>query len=180
MNARGLLPGEHAVLGLLGIRPMHGYEMSRQLQAEDVAAVCPVEQAMLYTYLRNLEARGLVRWDERRVGNRPPRKHFELTNTGRAELERWLQAPVARIREVRVDFLLKLYFLRQTNPDAERSLVQRQMIECRRYLQRLGPVPSEGGFGRLVVMAKRSAAEATLAWLEAYAGELAEAEAGAR
>ncbi len=174
MSDRLLLPGEHAVLGLLALRPMHGYEMARILAQEDeLFAVCPVEQSLLYTYLRNIEARGLVAWHERRVGNRPPRKLYELTPAGHVELTDWLRRPVGRIREIRLDFLLKLYFLHQLDPAAERALLAEQIDVCEAYEARLErALPAEHGFPRLVALSKLSAAAATLRWLQSYALEL--------
>ena len=71
MDSRALLPGEHALLGLLRRRPMYGYEMAKVATDEGLTGVCPMEQSALYAYLRNLEQRGLVEWTEERVGRRP-------------------------------------------------------------------------------------------------------------
>lgn len=173
MPDRDLLPGEHLVLGLLGVRPMHGYEMARLLAEEELVTVCPVEQSLLYAYLRNLEDRGLVRWDERRVGKRPPRKLYELTASGHNALRAWLAEPVDRIREIRLEFLLKLYFLHHADPAAERTLVARQIEVCERYEARLARgFAAQSGFPRLVARSKLSAAAATLDWLRTYAAEL--------
>ena len=68
MAMRSLLAGEHAVLGLLSFRPMHGYEMARYFDRDDLQEVCPIDQSLLYTYLRNLGERDLVAWSEERVG----------------------------------------------------------------------------------------------------------------
>jgi DNA-binding PadR family transcriptional regulator len=174
MPDRQLLPGEHVILGLLRLRPMHGYEMARLFAQEDLVTVCPVEQSLLYTYLRNLEERSLVMWEERRVGNRPPRKLYELTAAGDAELEQWLRQPVGRIREIRLEFLLKLYFLHQTDRAAELQLLARQIEVCEAYERTLTrSLSTREGFPLLVARSKLSAATATLGWLREYAGELA-------
>ncbi len=172
MAARPLLPGEYAVLALLALRPMHGYEMTAFIEEEGLADVCPVEQSTLYTYLRNVEARGLVRWSEERVGNRPPRKRFELTPAGRDLIDGWLRQPVERMREVRLDLLVKLFFLERMDAEAHARLLRDQVAACERYLAGLDAVPRAGGFQRLVAQSKRTAAEATLAWLRAHAAEL--------
>lgn len=172
MNDRPLLPGECAVLGLLLDGPMYGYEMARHFSRDGLAELCPIEQSLLYTYLRNVEARGLASWSEVRAGNRPPRKLFELTATGSETIERWLRQPVGRIREVRLDFLLKLYFLHVHNPEAERHLLQQQIAICEDYVARQSARTPASEFGRLVVRSKVTAAESTLDWLVAYAQEL--------
>ena len=176
MTERTLLPAEFAVLGLLAIRPMHGYEMARYFDRDELLDVCPIEQSVVYAYIRNVEERGLVRWDETRVGLRPPRKIYELTDAGHAALQAWLQKPVERLREMRLDFLLKLYFLHVNDPAAERTLVDQQIALCERYRQRLAERVALGaGFPRLVASSKLTAAEGTLTWLRGYAAELATA-----
>jgi PadR family transcriptional regulator, regulatory protein AphA len=153
---------------------MHGYEMARELEAEGLTEVCPVEQSLLYSYLRNLEERGLVRWEEHRVGGRPPRKQFELTGIGSQTVDQWLREPVQRLRDVRLAFLLKLYLLGSTDPDGERELLGRQIEVCEAYRTAAGTRvdAADNRFARLVAKSRLSAAEATLNWLREYAGEL--------
>jgi PadR family transcriptional regulator AphA len=174
---RPLLPGEYAVLGLLLSGPKHGYEMARYFDRDELSEVCPVEQSLLYTYLRNVEDRGLVTWSEARVGNRPPRKLFELSSHGRDLIETWLDEPVQRLRDVRLDFLLKVYFLHTLDAGRERALLDGQIASCERYHERLGEREARStGFARLVAASKRSGAESTLRWLREYAWELKHAE----
>jgi DNA-binding PadR family transcriptional regulator len=173
VHERELLTGEYAVLGLLALRPMHGYEMARFFDRDDLAEVCPLEQSLLYTYIRNVEERGFVAWTEERVGLRPPRKIYALTGPGRDRLDAWLHAPVERMRQVRLDFLLKLYFLHHLDPAAERTLLHAQIAVCGAYRDRLElRVHDESGFERLVALSKSTAAEATANWLIRYESEL--------
>lgn len=166
MLDRKLLPGEFAVLGLLGLRPMHGYEMARYFDRDDLAEVCPIDQSLLYTYVRNVEERGLVAWTETRVGLRPPRKVYHLTPGGRESLDAWLETPVERLREVRLDLLLKLYFLHQTDPDRERALLSAQILVCKMYRANVeARLEAASGFARLVAASRAAAARATVAWL---------------
>ena len=173
MTERALLPGEFGVLGLLALRPMHGYEMARYFDRDDLNEVCPIEQSLLYTYIRNIEERSLIAGIEERVGNRPPRKTYHLTEAGRLLVDLWLHQTVDRMREVRLVFLLKLYFLSQIDPPGERDLLRRQIDVCDAYQARLGARAAETqGFHRLVAQSKHSAAEATSKWLRAHAWEL--------
>ena len=172
MTGRQLLPGEYAVLGVLLLEPMHGYDIACYLAAEGLDAVCPVEQSTLYTYLRNVETRGLVTWAEERVGLRPPRKTYALTDNGRTLVNEWLRRPVERMREVRLEFLLKLFFLNLTDRPALKRLLAAQIAVCDSYLLHIQQSTVDSPFRRLVAQSKTSAAEATLAWLRSYAREL--------
>lgn len=174
MATRELLPGEYAILAMLRLGPKHGYEMARFLERDGLPDVTRVEQSLLYAYLKNVERRGLIAGEEARVGLNPPRRVFHLTEQGEALVDIWLRRPVARLREVRLDFMLKLYFLHQIDPAAEPGLLRGQIASCEAYLERVwSRLPgAEAGFERLVLGSKASAAEATLAWLRDYAAEL--------
>ena len=151
---------------------MHGYEMMCFLGDEGLDAVCPVEQSTLYTYLRNVENRHLVTWAEERVGLRPPRKTYSLTSEGRQLIDGWLRKPVERMREVRLEFLLKLFFLGVIDRAALRVLLAEQITVCEAYIELIRSRGQESPFRRLVAQSKTSAAEATLGWLQAYAHEI--------
>lgn len=178
MAERELLAGEWAVLGMLRLAPQHGYEIARALDQDGLPDVTRVEQNLLYAYLKTLEKRELIAGHEVRVGAYPPRRVFELTAAGRGEIDAWLRRAVHRLREVRLEFMLKLYFLHQLDAEAERALLEEQIEVVEAYVDRfsarLAVAPSHG-FERLVLGSKVSAAEATLAWLQSYARELREA-----
>ncbi len=181
MPPRNLLAGEYAVLALLRIEPMYGYQMAHYFEDGDLGEVCPIEQSLLYTYLRNVQARGLVAWTEVRAGLRPPRKLFELTPDALTLIDGWLRAPVERMREVRLELLVKLYVLGRTDPAAARELLRRQIDVCEAYQLRVtARAAALSGFSRLVAESKASAAEATAGWLRRYAAELDAANAHAR
>ncbi len=174
MAARELLPGEYAILAMLRLGPKHGYEMARFLEHDGLPDVTRVEQSLLYAYLKNLDRRGLIAGEEVRAGLSPPRRVFHLTEQGEALVDDWLRRPVARLREVRLDFMLKLYFLHRIEPAAEPGLLRGQIAACEAYRERVAArLPgAETGFERLVLGSKASAAEATLGWLRAHAAEL--------
>lgn len=173
MHERALLAGEYAVLGLLTLRPMHGYDMARYFH-EELAEVLPLEQSLLYAYVRNVEGRRLVEWAEERVGNRPPRKVYFLTEEGERAAWAWLQRPVERMRDVRAELLVKLFVLHQTNREVERQLLSEQIEACEQYRARAATrASSSTGFAALVADSKRTAAEATVTWLRAYQEEQA-------
>jgi DNA-binding PadR family transcriptional regulator len=172
MPERELLPGEYAVLALLRVGPTHGYELARCFAGQELSAVCPIEPGLLYTYLRNVEERGLVTWEELRVGKRPPRKLYRLSETGVTLIDRWLQAPVERMREVRRELLVKLYVLHLIAPEGERELLRGQVVACERYIDDIPDGQPKDSFLRLVNESKRAAAEGTLEWLRGYEREL--------
>jgi len=166
---RDLMPGEYAVLGLLAVESGHGYEVNRRWQESPLAEILPIEQSVLYGYLRTLERRGLLDWEEHRVGNRPPRKVFALSEEGWEYLRPWLRSPVERMREVRLDLLLKLFLLEEIDPRGVSRLIADQVVICRRYVEREEARLDEAkGFTRLIAESRLSAGRSTLGWLSSH------------
>ena len=124
---------------------------------------------MIYGYLRNLERRALLDWSDLRVGKRPLRRVYEVNEDGWSVLRAWLHAPVERLREVRMDLLLKLYFLEQLDPLAVPRLIGAQVSVCHRYIEEeMRSVEESEGFERIVAESRLSAGRATLDWLSGY------------
>jgi DNA-binding PadR family transcriptional regulator len=167
-----LTPVQYAILGLLHEQPAHGYELQRSFSAHgDLAEVAQIEQPTLYAALKDLATRELIAGNETREGARPPRTVYALTVDGERLLTAWLRAPVQRLRQVRLDFLLKVYFARRRGVREVRALVDAQIRACHDYLAALeeqGAKLSPEDFAYLVVESRTSAARSTLEWLREY------------
>jgi PadR family transcriptional regulator AphA len=171
-----LAPTAYAILGLLRERPMHGYEIAQHFKPEaELGQVVPADMSTIYTFLKDLQEHGLISGKRETVGARPPRTVFSLMPEAEDLFLDWVRRPVARIREVRLDFLLKLYFARRLGGKEVRALVDAQVTICRGYLERqrtsvraLAPM----SFESLVFESKLTAAESTLVWLERIATQI--------
>lgn len=168
-----LTPTSAAILGLLRERPMHGYEVARHFRPEaDLGQVAPADMSTIYTFLKDLQEQGLITGKRVTVGARPPRTVFSLTAEAQTLLDDWLHRPVARMREVRMDFLLKLYFARRYGAEQAAALIGSQIVACRSYVERLKASEAEldpASFEYVVLESKLTAAEGVLAWLERLA-----------
>src|SRR5262252_750744 len=108
---------EHALLGLLRAQPMHAYEMHQQLlRAEALGLVWHLKQAHLYALLAKLETAGYVGSTTESQGTRPPRKILHLTPAGAVAFADWVTTPVAHGRDLRLEFLAKLFFAAREGP----------------------------------------------------------------
>lgn len=122
-------PAEHSMLGLLagaGPSGIHGYDLARQFTHGALGQIIRLEPGMLYHHLKKLDRYGLITTHVMPQPDRPDRQIHALTGTGREQLERWLREPVRATREVRLDFLLKLFFTRRLDPDRTRELISQQ------------------------------------------------------
>ena len=135
------MPAEHALLGLLAISESgsgHGYDLARRFDhGEPLGDVIRLEPGMVYHHLKKLERAGWVTAVADPAAGRPARRTFALSSTGRQELERWLAEPVGRTREIRLEFLIKLYFALILDPELALRLVDEQRTMFRRLVDSL-------------------------------------------
>lgn len=160
---------EMALLGLLRDNPRHGYDLAREFADGTVLSdIVHLEPSLLYANLKKLERDGLVRSTILRQGARPPRRMLELSPAGVDALTNWLSEPVERTRDLRIEFLLKLYIARRIEPERVPSLVAEQEQVCRRFIASLGEQvrAEEDGFRRLVLEMRLAQNVALVAWLE--------------
>jgi PadR family transcriptional regulator, regulatory protein AphA len=172
------MPAEHAILGLLLLddRGGHGYDLARHFaDGQPLGDVLRLESAMLYHHLKKLARAGWVTSDLESQGSRPPRQVYQLTDEGREELMRWLREPVAHTREIRLEFLVKLYFARNLDPAYARQLVSDQLETCRRLEQSLASQlaaestledADDREFAREVLELRLLQTRAAIQWLE--------------
>ena len=105
-----LLLGEWACLGILYPAPSHGFAMAARLKPTgDVGRVWSLSRALTYRALDQLASRGYIH----AVGEEPGiaggnRTILAATRSGRAQLRKWLDTPVAHLRDLRSELLLKL------------------------------------------------------------------------
>jgi DNA-binding PadR family transcriptional regulator len=98
----------YAVLGMLSIRPMSGYDI-KQAIGESIVHFWDESYGRIYPSLQRLAAEGLARRKTARQDGRPERQVYSLTSQGRQALERWLALPI-REQKPRSELLLKLFF----------------------------------------------------------------------
>ena len=162
---------DYALLGLLMLGPRHGYELAPYFANDGtLGLVCTLGVSRLYALLHALEELGLVHAESSVISGGPPRKVFALSESGKEAFEHWLDQPIRRLRQIRQDFLLKLYFSRQLPGDDTARLVERQVAASRAVADELeAQVSAEApdSFAALVYGSRLATARGTIAWLEA-------------
>lgn len=132
-------PAAYAVLGAISQGPTHGFAIARRLQPTgDLGRVWSLSRPLVYRELARLVERDLVREEAGEAGDRGPRRTIVVvTPQGQAQTDRWLAEPVARVRDFRSMFLLKLALIDGTGGDpaplaqAQRVAFQHRLAEVR-------------------------------------------------
>src|SRR5215204_6957391 len=97
----------YVILGMLGWRPMSGYEI-KVLVDKSTRFFWAASYGQIYPELRKLAAAGLIEGKASPQGGRR-RNVYRLTPAGRRELQAWLGVD-ADVFELRDEGLLKLFF----------------------------------------------------------------------
>ena len=84
---------QYIILGLLGARPMSGYDIKRAFD-RSLATYWNAGHSQIYTTLKALAQRRMVTSELIYQEGRPNRRVYKLTTAGRAKLDLWLAEPV--------------------------------------------------------------------------------------
>lgn len=142
---RGTL--QYIILGLLGARPMSGYDIKRAFD-RSLATYWNAGNSQIYTTLKGLAARGLVASELVPQDGKPDRRVYQLTDAGRAHLDAWLRRPVP-VRFTKDEFLTKLFFCGQASDETalrhleeHLRILREQLADMERVLREYGDRPT--------------------------------------
>lgn len=161
---------EYALLGFVYEQPSYGYEIYQQLSAPNgLWQVWRMKQSQLYALLTKLEDEAYLVTTLQPQEARPPRKIYSLTAIGHAVFEKWLTSPVIHGRQMRLEFLAKLYFAYRQGPTVVLPLLEQQTLTCQRWLAALQEPNSDilagDPFAYAVQQFRISQIESFLLWL---------------
>lgn len=122
MATADLSLNEWVVLALLGEEPAHGFALARQLRADaDLGRILTVHRPLVYRALDRLVEAGLADAAHTEPGDAGPnRVVHRITPRGRRALRSWLARPVTHIRDLRIEFLVKLRLTERARQDPSR------------------------------------------------------------
>jgi PadR family transcriptional regulator AphA len=109
----------YALLALLTVEPMTGYDLSKAFGAS-VSHVWHAPDSQIYPELRRMEADGLIAGSEVPWGPRGKKREYHLTEAGLAAFRAWMNQPLGYTRE-RDPAHLKAAYLEWAEPDAARD-----------------------------------------------------------
>lgn len=120
----------HIILGLLQQQERTGYDLKTECFDDCIAHLWPADQAQIYRTLDKLEMQGWISCTVEIQRDRPNRKVYRITPSGKEEVTQWLQThqPLPILRE---PLLAQLYFAAQLPDPAIIELLE-QEYEVRR------------------------------------------------
>ena len=130
-----------ALLGLLDRQPSHGYDLKRDYDAF-FGRGRPLPYGQVYATLGRLARDGKAVTGETEPGAGPDRKRYNITESGKDEIETWLSEPVPAEPHLQTDLFVKVVLsLMLGRPaeaylDAQRTAHLRRMRELTELKQR--------------------------------------------
>lgn len=134
----------HALLGILSLREMSGYDVKNQFDRA-IHFVWNATSSQIYRELRRMEEDGLITGTLLVQDTKPNKYIYNITEPGRVELDQWLGSPVSP-RFKKDEFLLRLFFMGRADKTVARRILQarKEQIEdlLRGYEERARDFPS--------------------------------------
>ncbi len=173
-QARRPTTTSYAVLAMLALRDHSTYELTKQMQLSQ-HYLWPRAESNMYAEPKRLVAAGLAASREEWTGGRR-RTVYSITETGRAELARWLSAPSSRPR-YESEALLKVFFGENGSVDDMRASIRALREEATiaiehwngiadRYDSGEGDYPHRFALSALVARLLGEQQAATVRWAE--------------
>jgi DNA-binding PadR family transcriptional regulator len=132
---------KHAILGFLNYQPASGYELKASFDSS-VRHFWPADQAQIYRTLADLTKEDLASMEVVPQQDRPNKKVYHITEAGRAELRRWLLAPLPP-SDHRSAELIQIFFAGQLSDEEALTIFERLAQHCRAALAVLEQIPQQ-------------------------------------
>jgi len=167
---------KHALLALLYQRPMHGYELGKQL-ASIFNSQWEVKPGQIASTLARLSEAGLATYEVEEADAAPDRKVYQLTAKGLAELRSWFLQPEVREYHLGDAFYLKLVLSLAGGPVPPEQVLMAQRRKLYQVLHELTEMRQQADPARelpwvLLLDSAIMHLEADLRWIEMCAARL--------
>lgn len=119
---------KYALLGFLNYRSLSGYDLKRVMDSS-TAHFWNADLSQIYKTLKALEAGGLITSAVETQDQRPDRRVYTITESGRADLDVWLHSRQLEMTPLKESLLLKLFFSARLSRDEllTELYIQRQL-----------------------------------------------------
>jgi len=150
--------------------PKHGYEIMQFLDTA-LGSTWHVGTSQLYALLKRLEYEGLVISSLETQEDRPSKRVFSLSQAGRKSFLVWVTCPTENVRDLRVEFMAKLFFFERLRLKGGEQLIDKQLRQMSKSKKKLlkGYETEGDPYHRLVLDFKISTVTAWFEWLNAKA-----------
>jgi molybdopterin-binding protein len=127
--AHELSLAEQVCLALIAQKVSHGWAVGTMLAPEgEIGRIWSLSRPLTYRAIDGLVAKGLVTRRGLSAGHGRDRVIVAATSAGRRIASQWLDTPVAHLRDVRTELLVKLFLRQRAGLDNETLLRAQQRV----------------------------------------------------
>jgi DNA-binding PadR family transcriptional regulator len=158
---------EYVLLGTLISGPKHGYEIMQFLET-DLRSTWQVGTSQLYALLKRLGVEGLVVSSLEYQDDRPLKRVFSLSQAGEKSFFVWLHCITENVRDLRIEFLTKLFFFGRFGLKGGEELIDKQILYMKQSKEKLQQQfqKEKDPYQRLVLDFKMSTVESWSEWID--------------
>ena len=156
------------LLGLLVERPAHPYELAARLN--DRYRFLSTQRSSVATLAKSLAEGGLIRPQRsKRVGNRPARRAYELTDAGMKEFRARVTAQIEEAPAASDRFTLGLAYIGILSRTKAATALRRRVVSRRQELAAIPGIPPGEPEVHMIEMAYwKAVLEAEIRWLDTF------------
>jgi DNA-binding PadR family transcriptional regulator len=124
------------LLGFIEEAPRSGYELKRAID-DRLEGILDITSGTVYYTLKRLEARGWVKGSTSRVGNRPARRTYRITEEGRKAFFHLLEEAAFQEDRFVSSLDVALYFTPRLSPETVIRAVDKRLGDLKKYREGL-------------------------------------------
>ncbi len=162
------------LLGVLKQSEMHGYQLYDFIE-QNLASCTTLKKPSAYFLLSKMEQEGLVQVVEQRIGNRPPRKVYRLTQAGERLFQQLLQENLSQFTPTVFPGDIGIAFLDQIPIEQGVRLLRKRLQKMQVHLAHLETIPPHRGSASLLIKHQIQHLHNEIQWLREVIADLQEA-----
>lgn len=123
---------KHGLLGLLNYGSMTGYELDKAFK-DSLSFFWQAKTSQIYRELDAMEGRGWLSSERIIQSEKPNKRVYTITDSGRAELRSWLclsQADLDDAMRVRSGFLMRVFFAGEMSTEQSLEMLRSYRQKC--------------------------------------------------
>lgn len=131
----------YGILGFLNYGPMSGYDLAKAFESS-LDFFWHAQSSQVYLELKKLEKQGCICGHTVIQKERPNKRVFSITETGRTRFMDWLAEEDGEdATHFKSAFLMKIFFSGNRTPEQSALLLKKFRADCGAYLEKMGSIP---------------------------------------
>lgn len=130
----------YGILGFLNYGPMSGYDLVKAFESS-LEFFWHAQKSQIYLELKKLEKKGFIYGEIVIQSDRPNKKIFFITETGKKEFMNWLTRGEEDSTHFKSAFMMKVFFGGNMLPAQSIEILRQFQKECETFLEEMGSTP---------------------------------------